>query len=265
MRTFLLFQKNTRSFVYVNNTQREKKVKIERRKMEQHGKYIYEYPRPAVTTDCVIFGFDEGELKVLLIKRSIEPFIGQWAFPGGFIGEEETTEECAKRILRQETSLDNIYMEQLYSFSEVKRDPRFRVISIGYYALVKLSDYNAQAGADATNIQWFSISDIPELAFDHEKILSVATERLKGKIKYQPIGFELLPEKFTLPDLFHLYKTVLQTDLDDRNFRKKILGYGLLIDTGEMQRGARNRAPKLYRFDKDRYEELTKTGFYFEL
>ncbi len=156
-------------------------------------------------------------------------------------------------------------MEQLYSFSDVKRDPRFRVISIGYYALVKLSDYNAQAGIDATNIKWFSISDIPELAFDHAKILETAKERLKGKIKYQPIGFELLSEKFTLPDLFHLYKTVLQTDLDDRNFRKKILSYGLLIDTGELQRGARNRAPKLYSFDKDRYEELTKTGFYFEL
>lgn len=233
--------------------------------MEQEGKYRYEYPRPAVTTDCVIFGFDEGELKVLMIERSIEPFIGKWAFPGGFVGEEETAEECAKRILQKETCLENIYMEQLYSFSDIKRDPRFRVISIAYYALVKLSDYNAQAGTDTTNIKWFSISDIPDLAFDHANILEVAKERLKGKIKYQPIGFELLPEKFTLPDLLHLYETVLLTKLDDRNFRKKILSYGLLSDTGEKQRGARNRAPKLYCFDKQRYKELTKTGFYFEL
>jgi len=233
--------------------------------MVQQGKYIYEYPRPAVTTDCVIFGFDEGELKVLLIERSIEPFIRQWALPGGFVGEDETAEECAKRILMKETCLDNIYMEQLYTFSDVRRDPRFRVISIGYYALVKLSDYDAQAGADTTNVKWFSISDIPELAFDHGKILEMAKERLKGKIKYQPIGFELLSEKFTLPDLHHLYETILQAKLDDRNFRKKILSYGFLIDTGEQQRGARNRAPKLYRFDKEKYEELTKNGFYFEL
>ena len=234
--------------------------------MREQKEYRYEYPRPAVAVDCVIFGFDEGELKILLIERSIEPFVGKWALPGGFIEEkEETAEECAERILRKETCLDNIYMEQLFTFSDIGRDPRCRVISIGYYALVKLSNYNAQAGTHTSNVKWFSISDVPELAFDHEKILEVAKERLKGKIKYQPIGFELLPEKFTIPDLFHLYKTVLQTELDDRNFRKKILSYGLLIDTGEQQRGARNRAPKLYQFDKDRYEELTKTGFYFEL
>ncbi|MDR2919010.1 MAG: NUDIX hydrolase [Tannerella sp.] len=233
--------------------------------MELQGKYTYEYPRPAVTTDCVIFGFDEGELKVLLIERGIEPYLGKWALPGGFIDMDEDAESCARRKLVQETGLENIYMEQLYTFSDVDRDPRYRVISIAYYALVKLSDYHAHAGTDATNIQWFSISDVPELAFDHARILELAKDRLKGKIKYQPIGFELLPEKFTMPDLHHLYETVLQTELDDRNFRKKILGYDLLIDLKEVQRGARNRAPKLYSFDKSRYEELSKTGFYFEL
>ncbi|MDU1903633.1 MAG: NUDIX domain-containing protein [Dysgonomonas sp.] len=233
--------------------------------MEQQRKYIYEYPRPAVTTDCVIFGFDEGELKVLLVERGIEPYLGKWALPGGFIDMNENSEECARRILRKEAGLENIYMEQLFTFSEVERDTRYRVISIAYYALVKLSDYNAQPGIDTTNTRWFSISEVPELAFDHAKILEVAKERLQGQIRYQPIGFELLPEKFTLPDLLHLYQTILQTKLDDRNFRKKILSYGLLIDTGEQQRGARNRAPKLYCFDKRRYGELTKTGFYFEL
>lgn len=233
--------------------------------MEKTGKYIYEYPRPSVSTDCVIFGYDDGELKVLLIERSIDPFKGKWALPGGFVGENETAEGCAKRILKKETCLENIYMEQLYTFSGIKRDPRFRVISVAYYALVKLSDYNAQAGMDTANIKWFSLSGIPDLAFDHAEILKVAKKRLEGKIKYQPVGFELLPEKFTLPDLLHLYETVLQTKLDDRNFRKKILGYGLLKDTGEQQRGARNRAPKLYCFDKSRYEELTQKGFYFEL
>lgn len=233
--------------------------------MELQGTYTYEYPRPAVTTDCVIFGFDEGELKVLLIERAIEPYYGKWALPGGFINMDEDSEECARRILKKETQLENIYMEQLYTFSSVDRDPRYRVISIAYYALVKLSDYDAQAGVDESRVRWFSISDVPELAFDHAKILEVAKDRLRGKIKYQPIGFELLPEKFTMPDLYHLYETVLQTKLDDRNFRKKILGYNLLIDTGEQQRGARNRAPKLYSFDKERYEQLTQKGFYFEL
>lgn len=233
--------------------------------MDNQGKYVYEYPRPAVTTDCTIFGFDEGELKVLLIERSIEPFLGKWALPGGFVGLEETAEECAKRILHKETCLDNIFMEQLYTFSEVDRDPRFRIISIGYYALVKLTDYEAKAGLDASNVKWFGFNEIPELAFDHAIILDKALERLKGKIKYQPIGFELLPEKFTLPDLRHLYEVILQTSLDDRNFRKKILNFGLLKDTGEMQRGARNRAPKLYSFDRERYIDLTKKGFYFEL
>lgn len=233
--------------------------------MEQQGKYVYEYPRPAVTADCVIFGFDKGELKVLLIERGIEPYLGKWALPGGFINMDEDSETCAKRKLVQETGLENIYMEQLYTFSAVERDPRYRVISIAYYALVNLSDYNAQAGTDTTCVKWFAISDVPVLAFDHAKILDMAKERLKGKIKYQPIGFELLPEKFTMPDLHCLYETVLQTELDNRNFRKKILGYNLLIDLNEQQRGARNRAPKLYSFDKERYEELTKAGFYFEL
>lgn len=233
--------------------------------MDLRGKYTYEYPRPAVTTDCVIFGFDDGELKILLIERGIEPYLGKWALPGGFIDMDENAESCARRKLVQETGLKNIYMEQLYTFSAVNRDPRYRVVSIAYYALVKLSDYHAQAGTDATRIEWFSISDVPELAFDHTDILQKAKERLKGKIKYQPIGFELLPEKFTMPELHHLYETVLQTKLDDRNFRKKMLGYNLLIDLKELQRGARNRAPKLYSFDKTRYEELSERGFYFEL
>ena len=228
-------------------------------------KYIYDYPRPAVTTDCVILGFNENQLKVLLVERAIEPFFGYWALPGGFIYMEETADECAKRILQKETKLTDIYMEQLYTFATVDRDPRFRVISIGYYALVKLSDYNVQAGIDESNVKWFSLDEIPQLAFDHTSILEKTLERLKGKIRYRPIGFELLPEKFTLPELRYLYEVILQVQLDDRNFRKKILGYGLLIDTGEVQRGARNRAPKLYCFDKQKYEELTKSGFYFEL
>ena len=233
--------------------------------MDKKNTYTYEYPRPSVTTDCVIFGYDEGELKVLLIERSIEPFIGEWALPGGFVGENETAEECARRILQKEACLDNLFMEQLFTFSNLDRDPRFRVISIAYYALVKLSDYEAKAGMDASNINWFSLSEIPKLAFDHNDILEKALDRVRGKIKYQPLGFELLPAKFTLPDLRQLYEVILQTNLDDRNFRKKILSFDLLNDTGEKLMGARNRAPKLYEFDKQKYDELTRKGFYFEV
>jgi len=232
--------------------------------MEQN-QYIYEYPRPAVTTDCVIFGFDKGELKVLLVERGIEPYKGKWALPGGFINMEEDADACALRILKKETCLENIFMEQLYTFSGVDRDPRYRVISIAYYALVKLSDYNPEVGLDTSNINWFPISEIPELAFDHSKILYSAQERLKGKIKYQPIGFELLPERFTLPELHQLYETVLGVSLDRRNFRKKMLSFDFLVDENDFQRGARNRAPKIYSFNKKRYEELSEKGFYFEL
>lgn len=233
--------------------------------MEQPGSYIYEYPRPAVTTDCVIFGFDEGELKILLIERGIEPYKGRWALPGGFLDMNEDAETCARRKLLEETCLSDLFMEQLYTFSAVERDPRYRVVSIAYYALVKLSDYEAQAGTDTANIKWFPLSEVPDLAFDHQEILKMAIERLKGKIKYQPIGFELLPEEFTLPELHQLYETVLQTKLDRRNFRKKMLSFGLLIDKNEFLSGAPNRAPKLYSFDKEKYEKLSEDGFYFEL
>ncbi len=233
--------------------------------MNIENSYIYEYPRPAVTTDCVIFGFDEGELNILLIERGIEPYKGSWALPGGFLHMNEDAEMCARRKLKEETLLEHIFMEQLYTFSEVYRDPRYRVISIAYYALVKLSDYSAKPGTDTLNVRWFPLSAIPGLAFDHEKIIQTAIERLKGKIRYQPIGFELLPEKFTMPELHQLYETVLQTTLDRRNFRKKILSMGLLIDHNEIIKGAPHKAPKLYSFDKQKYEELSKKGFYFEL
>ena len=233
-------------------------------KMEQEN-YIYEYPRPAVTTDCVIFGFDAGELKVLLIERGIEPYKDKWALPGGFIDMDEDAEACARRKLKDETALENIFIEQLFTFSRVDRDPRCRVISIAYYALVKLSDYYAHAGVDTNKVRWFPLSEVPVLAFDHAEIVKTALERLKGKISYRPIGFELLPERFTLPELHQLYEIVLQTKLDRRNFRKKMLSFGLLIDENELVSGAPNRAPKLYRFDKKKYSELSEKGFYFEL
>jgi len=228
-------------------------------------KYAYEYPRPAVTVDCVIFGFDKNQLKVLLTKRAIEPFCGKWAFPGGFIQEEETAEDCALRKLQEEAGLQDIFLEQLYTFSGLKRDPRGRVISIAYYALVKPEAYVLEAGLDIDAVKWFGIDENLDLAFDHQQILSVAIERLKGKIRYQPIGFELLPEQFTLPDLHNLYETVLQRSIDRGNFRKKILSMGLLIDHSDKQKDRPARAAKIYSFDKVKYKALTESGFYFEV
>jgi 8-oxo-dGTP diphosphatase len=233
--------------------------------MEQKEKYCYEYPRPALTTDCVIFGFDESDLKVLLINRGIEPFKGRWALPGGFVRMDETSEEGAKRELFEEAGLKDIFIEQLYTFSDVERDPRGRVVSVAYFALVSLKNSFPKAGDDAHKAEWFSIHEIPSLAFDHEKILRVAFYRLKGKIRYQPIGFELLPEKFTLTDLQHLYEIILETPIDKRNFRKKIFKMDLLIELEEKQQGVAHKAATYYKFDKVKYEQLSLKGFNFEI
>ncbi|HEY9153866.1 MAG TPA: NUDIX domain-containing protein, partial [Opitutaceae bacterium] len=196
--------------------------------------HTYEFPRAALTVDCVVFGFDEGDLKLLLIQRGIEPFAGKWALPGGFVRLEESLEEAALRELQEEAGVSRVYLEQLFTFGDLKRDPRERVVTVAYYALVKLSDHRVKGATDARNAAWFSVSDLPRVAFDHDKIIEAALERLKGKVRYEPIGFELLPPKFTLTQLQHLYETILETTLDKRNFRKKILGMDLLIETDEI-------------------------------
>lgn len=227
--------------------------------------YSYQYPRAALTVDCVVFGYDEGELKVLLIERGLEPFKGRWALPGGFVRVDETLDEAARRELVEETGLEDVFLEQLYTFGTVDRDPRERVVSVAHYALVKLSDHRAKAATDAANAQWFPVSKLPKLAFDHADILRTALTRLQGKVRYQPIGFELLPEKFTLSQLQHLYEAVLETQLDKRNFRKKVLSFGLLLPLKETQMVGRHRPAQLFRFDQKRYEQLRKKGFNFEV
>ena len=227
--------------------------------------WSYEHPRPALTVDCVVFGFDEEDLKVLLIQRDLAPFQGRWALPGGFVHVDESLDEAARRELQEETGVSKLYLEQLYTFGELARDPRERVVSVAYYALAKLSDHRIQAATDARNAAWFAVSDTPELAFDHDRILATALERLKAKVRYQPIGFELLPPKFTLSQLQHLYETVLETSLDKRNFRKKLLGMGLLEELDEIQQDVAHRAARLYRFDAKKYRDLAKQGVHFEL
>lgn len=227
--------------------------------------YTYQYPRGALTVDCVVFGFDEGDLKILLIQRGIEPFKGDWALPGGFVHLDETLEEAAERELKEETGLENVFLEQLFTFGEPNRDPRERVVSVAYVALVRPRDYTTNAQTDADDARWFGLTEIPDLAFDHSEILRTGLHRLRGKLRYEPIGFELLPEKFTLPQLQQLYESVLGTDLDKRNFRKKALSYGLLIPLDEKRRDGPHRPAQLYRFDPERYEELKKEGFLFEI
>src|SRR6266700_5386645 len=227
--------------------------------------FTYQFPRAALTVDCVVFGFDESELKVLLIERGLEPFKGRWALPGGFVRLEETLDEAARRELEEEAGLRNVFLEQLYTFGALERDPRERVVSVAYYALVKLADFSTKAATDAADARWFPISKVPRLAFDHANILATALTRLKGKVRYQPIGFELLPPKFTLSQLQHLYEAVLKTDVDKRNFRKKVLSFGLLIPLKETQMTGRHRPAQLFCFDADKYVRLKKRGFNFDL
>jgi 8-oxo-dGTP diphosphatase len=215
--------------------------------------------------DCVVFGLDEQELKVMLIQRGLPPFEGKWALPGGFVRLEETLDEAARRELEEETGLSRIFLEQLYTFSEVDRDPRERVVSVAYYALVNLRDHQVHAATDARDAGWFGVHDVPSLAFDHAGILRLALERLRGKLRYQPVGFELLPRRFTLSELQHLYELVLERTLDKRNFRKRVLAMDLLEETDEVQQDVAHRAARLYRFDERKYRRLLKTGFHFEL
>lgn len=227
--------------------------------------YTYQYPRAALTVDCVVFGLDEGELKVLLIERGLEPFKGKWALPGGFVRVDETLDEAARRELAEEAGLKDVFLEQLYSFGTMDRDPRERVVSVAYFALVTLAAHDTRAATDAVDARWFPISKVPRLAFDHAEIFATALARLKGKVRYQPIGFELLPPKFTLSQLQHLYEAVLETGLDKRNFRKKVLGFGLLVPLKETQMVGRHRPAQLFRFDADKYEKLKRKGFNFEV
>ena len=228
--------------------------------------YTYQYSRPNLAVDCVVFGLDEpNELKVMLIRRSLPPFQDQWALPGGFVRIDESVDAAARRELQEETGLQDVFLEQLYTFGAIDRDPRERVVTIAYYALVNLKEHSIEAATDASEAAWFAITQLPALAFDHNKIVARAIERLKGKVRYEPIGFELLPKKFTLSQLQTLYETVLGVSLDKRNFRKKILKMGLLIELDETQTDVAHRAGRLYQFDESMYRQLKEKGFNFEL
>jgi 8-oxo-dGTP diphosphatase len=227
--------------------------------------HTYEFARPALTVDIVVFALDAEDLQVMLIERDLAPYAGQWALPGGFLRVDETLEDAARRELQEESGLKGIYLEQLYTFGGLRRDPRERVVTVAYYALVNLAGHDVQASTDARNAAWFPVNDLPRLAFDHLQILEAAHERLRAKVRYQPIGFELLPEKFTLRQLQHLYEVILDRELDKRNFRKKVLSMEFVKETNDIEKDVAHRAARLFRFDKQKYDRLMKQGFNFEI
>lgn len=221
-----------------------------------------------VAVDAIVFGYSKKDgVSVLLIQRKYEPYKNAWAIPGGFVLEDESLEDAVRRELFEETGVELNYLEQLYTFGEPGRDPRQRIISVSYFGLVKTSQYSElKASTDAENARWFSIKKIPALAFDHKQILSVAIERLRAKIRYQPIGFELLDKKFPFADLEKLYTALLDKDINRRNFSKKILSFGFLEETGELSLPVgKGRPSKMYQFNQRRYKELLKEGFHFEI
>lgn len=224
--------------------------------------YSYKYPHPSVTTDCVIFGFDGTKLQVLLIERGIDPYKGKWAFPGGFIKMDESCEEGALRELNEETGLTNTYIEQFHTFSDPNRDPRERVITVAYYALVRIQD--VKGGDDAAKAEWFALDQVPQLAFDHDRILRAALQRLRERIHFEPIGFELLPEKFTMKQLQNLYEAILDVRFDRSNFAKKMLHFNILTQLDETVWPTPKREAYLYSFNEESYNELKQKGFRLE-
>jgi 8-oxo-dGTP diphosphatase len=219
-------------------------------------RYTYDHPRPAVTVDMILFAYQDGKLTVLLIRRTHDPFGGKWALPGGFVGEQEDLYDAAARELQEETNVSNVYLEQLFTFGQPHRDPRARVITVAYFALLSADEVAQQrirSGSDAGEARWWSIYDLPELAFDHERILDYALQRLRWKLEWTALGFLLLPKEFTLSELQRVYETVLSEDLDKRNFRRKILSAGVLEETGNMRAGD-HRPAKLYRFSAEAIE-----------
>jgi 8-oxo-dGTP diphosphatase len=215
-----------------------------------------------VTVDIVIFTIREHSLHVLLVRRGVPPFEGQHAIPGGFIAENESLEQAALRELQEETGVQNVFLEQLYSFGDPRRDPRGRVITVAYYALIASDRLALTAGSDAAEARWFPMSELPSLAFDHQRILDYALMRLRNKLEYTTVGFQLLPEKFSLGELQHVYEAILGRRLDKRNFRRKITLLGILKPLREWRRTGRKPA-RLYRFSASRFEKLKDKGIFF--
>ncbi|MET0244491.1 MAG: NUDIX domain-containing protein, partial [Flavitalea sp.] len=219
-----------------------------------------DYDRLLLAVDCIIFGFDGQRIKSLLIKRGFEPLIGQWSLMGGFVKSDESVDDAAKRVLKQLTGLDNIYMEQLNCYGDPSRDPGGRVVSVAYFALISINEHEGEELLLEHNAEWFSFDEFPPLIFDHAQMIMHARERLQQKVANHPIGFELLPDKFTLPQLQSLYEAIYESPVDKRNFTRKILSLEILEKLDEKERSTSKKGAFLYVFDQEKYKKLESEG-----
>jgi 8-oxo-dGTP diphosphatase len=228
-----------------------------------HNPDVAHFFRMAFSVDCVIFGFDGNELKILLIKRGEEPYPDYWALPGNLVYLDENIDDAAARVLYELTGLQNVYLEQVQTFGTIGRHPLGRVVTTAYYSLVKIDDFRVYPQSHVAEVKWIPISKVKELAFDHNKILTACFNKLKKIVRGRPVGFELLPPKFTLSELQRLYEKILEQELDKRNFRKKMLSMKILVELEESQEGVAHRPAKLYKFDEVGYQRFLDEGFSF--
>ena len=222
------------------------------------NQHCYQYPHPAVTTDVAVFTIRDQQLTLLLVQRAGEPYQGMWALPGGFLDIDEDLEACAKRELEEETGISGVYLEQLYTFGMPNRDPRERIISVTYYALVPSDRLQLKAASDAADAQWFTLDQMPPLAFDHQQIIALAQSRLAAKLDYSTIAFQFMPETFTLSELQAVYEILLNEHLDKRNFRKKILSLKQIEETGELRRTGNHRPARVYQLKNPERVDIIK-------
>lgn len=224
------------------------------------------FPKLLIAVDAIIFGFNEKEhdLKLLLLKRNFQPEQGKWSLMGGFVAPEESLDSSAQRIVSQLTGLDNVYMEQLYAFGDIDRDAGGRIISVAYFSLLKINDQDSEL-VKQHGASWISVTELPQLIFDHQEMVEKALRKLRIRARTQPIGFELLPEKFTIPQLQRLYEAIYQVSLDKRNFRRKLLAMELLEKLDEKEKETSKKGAYYYKFNQSKYEELIERGFNFDL
>ena len=226
---------------------------------------LEKYQKPSVTVDNVIFGYHDNQISLLLLNRKEEPFANTWTLPGGFLHIHETFEHASKRILTAKTGVADVFLEQLYTFDAPDRDPRGRVLSVAYFALVNPEKYAIMAGTAANDVQWFDWKALPKLGFDHENMVETAVNRLKTKVLWQPIGFELLDTRFSMPELHALYETVLNKQFERRNFYKRIMELGILQKVDTRRDGGRKRPADLFEFDVGKYNNLIGSGLSFKI
>lgn len=217
-----------------------------------------------VAVDCIIFGFDSEQLKLLLFKRKVAPKKGAWSLIGAFIKNNLSLNDAAKQVLLESTGIKDIYLEELQTYSAINRDPGERVISVAFFSLMRINEL-VEKSVKKYDAHWFDLDDIPELIFDHREMVDHAIQKLRTKARYQPLGFELLPEKFTIPQLQLLYECVYQKKLDNRNFRKKILSFDILTKTEEKDKSGSKKGAFLYKFNKSKFDSFIAKGYNFEL